>query len=244
MADAGLRLQLGSRNDLGVAARIFATAGRVHVPAILRHEGAVALHNWLASECPWRLHYTRGEQHFDLLAEDVAAMSTQALTDLRRMTMAEARVRFACIYRSYRDSDIPADPAHAGSAFAEACRFISSAEFLAFARAITGIQSITHIDAQATCYDVGDFLTTHTDDVAGKHRVAAYVLNFTPQWNVDWGGILQFVARDGHVMEGYTPTFNALNVFRVPQLHSVSMVAPFSPRARYSITGWFRTAGD
>lgn len=244
MDEAGQPLQLGPRNDLGVAARIFATAGRVHLPAILKHEGAVALHGWLASECPWRLHYTRGEQHFDLLPGEVAAMSAQALTDLHRTTMAEARVRFACIYRSFRDSDLQADPAFAGSAFAAACRFVSSTEFLALARAITGIQAITHIDAQATRYDVGDFLTTHTDDVAGKHRVAAYVLNLTPQWSVDWGGILHFVARDGHVMEGYTPTFNALNVFRVPQLHSVSLVTPFSPRARYSITGWFRTARD
>ena len=69
---------------------------------------------------------------------------------------------------------------------------------------------------------------------------AAYVLNFTPRWSPDWGGILNFIDRDGHVAEGYTPAFNALNVFRVPQLHSVSCVSPYAQAGRYSITGWLR----
>jgi Rps23 Pro-64 3,4-dihydroxylase Tpa1-like proline 4-hydroxylase len=28
--------------------------------------------------------------------------------------------------------------------------------------------------------------------VAGKNRVAAYVLNLTPRWRVEWGGLLMF----------------------------------------------------
>ena len=56
----------------------------------------------------------------------------------------------------------------------------------------------------------------------------------------DWGGILQFLDRDGHVADGYVPVFNALNIFRVPQLHNVSSVVPFAGHARLSITGWFR----
>ena len=34
------------------------------------------------------------------------------------------------------------------------------------------------------------------------------------------------------------PRFNALNVFAVPQPHSVSIVSPFAVGARYSVTGW------
>jgi Rps23 Pro-64 3,4-dihydroxylase Tpa1-like proline 4-hydroxylase len=37
------------------------------------------------------------------------------------------------------------------------------------------------------------------------------------------------------------PAFNALNVFRVPALHSVSTVAPFVSAARLSLTGWLRS---
>ena len=45
---------------------------------------------------------------------------------------------------------------------------------------------------------------------------------------------------DGHVSEGYAPTFNALNIFRVPQLHSVTQVASYVAAERLSITGWIR----
>ena len=45
---------------------------------------------------------------------------------------------------------------------------------------------------------------------------------------------------DGHVSEAYAPTFNALNIFRVPQLHSVTQVASFAGGPRLSVTGWIR----
>ena len=39
------------------------------------------------------------------------------------------------------------------------------------------------------------------------------------------------------------PTFNALNLFAVPQLHSVSFVPPFAGALRFSVTGWLRAGG-
>jgi 2OG-Fe(II) oxygenase superfamily len=89
-------------------------------------------------------------------------------------------------------------------------------------------------------YAATHFLTAHDDRDESKGRVAAYVLNLTPRWSSDWDGLLQFLDADGHVAEAYTPAFNALNVFRVPQPHSVSFVAPFAGQPRLSITGWFR----
>ena len=44
------------------------------------------------------------------------------------------------------------------------------------------------------------------------------------------------VSEDGNVEGGFVPTFNALNMFEVPQDHAVSYVAPFAPGIRYSIT--------
>ena len=48
---------------------------------------------------------------------------------------------------------------------------------------------------------------------------------------------------DGHVAEGYVPRFNALNLFTVPQTHSVSQIASFVTASRYAITGWVRGKG-
>jgi Rps23 Pro-64 3,4-dihydroxylase Tpa1-like proline 4-hydroxylase len=66
----------------------------------------------------------------------------------------------------------------------------------------------------------------------------------TPLWRADWGGLLNFFARDGHVAEAYTPTFNSLTIFRVPQVHSVGIVAPFAKYGRFSISGWLRAEGS
>jgi Rps23 Pro-64 3,4-dihydroxylase Tpa1-like proline 4-hydroxylase len=62
----------------------------------------------------------------------------------------------------------------------------------------------------------------------------------TPRWRVDWGGLLLFVDERGNVSRGLTPAFNALNLFRTPQPHTVSAVAPFAGANRLSITGWLR----
>lgn len=85
-----------------------------------------------------------------------------------------------------------------------------------------------------------DGVSDRDDQVAGKERLFAYVLNFTPSWRADWGGLLAFLAPDGHVSEAYTPVFNALNIIRVPQPHAVTQVASFAGGDRLSITGWIR----
>ena len=113
-------------------------------------------------------------------------------------------------------------------------------DFIAFVRAVTGMSAIAFADAQATLYRPGDFLTAHDDTAAGKNRLAAYVLSMTPAWRADMGGILEFLDANGHVGGGYVPTFNALNLFRVPQVHCVSQVSLFGA-LRYSVTGWFRS---
>jgi Rps23 Pro-64 3,4-dihydroxylase Tpa1-like proline 4-hydroxylase len=122
--------------------------------------------------------------------------------------------------------------------------FLNSREFLEFARDVTGMGDIAFADAQATLFRPGHFLTQHDDEVEGKNRRAAYVLSFTRRWRPDWGGILEFIDSDGHVAEGYTPRFNALNLIRVPQRHAVSYVVPWAVEGRYSITGWLRASRE
>ena len=46
----------------------------------------------------------------------------------------------------------------------------------------------------------------------------------------------------GDIERALTPRFNSLNIFAVPQLHSVSVVAPFAGQTRMSVTGWLRSA--
>jgi Rps23 Pro-64 3,4-dihydroxylase Tpa1-like proline 4-hydroxylase len=173
-----------------------------------------------------------GSRFEDLPEED--------LQRFRQSVYASAGGRFQYLYNSFPISDFYERGEQRELYLMRVHEFLNSPPFLGFARAVTGVPGIALADAQATRYRPGNFLTRHDDLVRGKKRVAAYVLGFTPRWSADWGGILQFIADDGHVAEGYVPAFNAMNIFRVPQLHAVSYVAPFARADRYSITGWLR----
>jgi Rps23 Pro-64 3,4-dihydroxylase Tpa1-like proline 4-hydroxylase len=107
-------------------------------------------------------------------------------------------------------------------------------------RKITGAPNIRVVDGQATRYLPGHFLTSHDDGIDGQDRIAAYVINLTRDWRTDWGGLLQFHNAGGDVPLALKPGFNTIHLFRVPQMHSVSYVAPFAGAPRYAITGWLR----
>ena len=117
------------------------------------------------------------------------------------------------------------DLAEAGAAapvWADLVAFLNGEAFLGLMREATGEPRIASADAQLTRFRKGHFLTEHDDTAEGKNRLYAYVLGLTPGWRIDWGGLLAFHDADGHVSEAYTPTFNALNIFRVPQQHAAS----------------------
>lgn len=108
-------------------------------------------------------------------------------------------------------------------------------------REITGMHTLAYADGQATRYRRGDFLTRHIDNVPGETRRIAYVLGFTENWHPDWGGLLQFFEKDGTPTRSLSPAFNSLTLFDVDKVHSVTSIAPFALKNRYSITGWFRS---
>jgi Rps23 Pro-64 3,4-dihydroxylase Tpa1-like proline 4-hydroxylase len=117
--------------------------------------------------------------------------------------------------------------------------FLNSPDFIEFARYLTGDSAINAVNAQATRYRPGQFLTPHSDQHSGEGRRYAYVINLTPRWKADWGGQLQFIDADGNVSESFMPRWNTLSLFRVPSLHHVSLVSPWAGEERLAITGWF-----
>ncbi|UHQ54732.1 2OG-Fe(II) oxygenase family protein [Microbulbifer sp. YPW16] len=117
--------------------------------------------------------------------------------------------------------------------------WLNSEPLLEQVREITGIQELASTSAQATSFSPGDFLTRHRDDVTSEGRRVAFVLNLTEHWHPDWGGLLQFFEDSGATREAWSPEFNSLCLFDVKHVHSVTTVAPFAPRVRLAISGWF-----
>ncbi len=233
-------VRLGPGLDPRRIAAVFAQHGRVHIPGIFADEVATRVHRAMTNETPWgrvvggtARHYEFGPGGWDQVAADKRA-------ELVRAVHEQGRSGFAYFYENFPLADLHEAGKHLDSYLMRIFEFLNSPAFLEFARIVVGAPGIAFADAQATCYRSGDFLTLHHDEVEGKRRKAAYVLNFTPGWKADWGGLLEFLDRDGHVAEAYTPAFNALNLLRVPQPHAVSYVNPLAGGARYCITGWLR----
>lgn len=226
--------------DLDAIRRTFARTGRAQVRPFLSAASADRLYACLSGELPWQLHLNDGER---AISRDAAAFEALPSADRARLfdsIHASAAQRFQYVFYNFPLSDLYERDEYRSLYAMRVLEFLNSEPFLQFVRRVTGIDSIALADAQATLYKPGHFLTVHDDHAEDKHRVAAYVLNLTRPWSIDWGGVLQFVDADGHIAEGFVPTFNALNLFRVPQPHLVSLVAPFARAGRYSITGWLR----
>jgi len=226
--------------DRRAISAVYARHGRVHIPALFPADVAARIYQAMVSETPWSRVVSGETRHFDFGPGGWAAVPDDKRIELAHAVHQKGRAGFAYFYDSFPVADLHEAGQHLDSYLMRVYEFLNSESFLEFARAVTGAATIAFADAQATCYRPGDFLTAHDDGIEGKRRRAAYILNFTPAWRADWGGLLQFLDRDGHVAEAYTPAFNALNLVRVPQPHAVSYVNPLAAAARYSITGWLR----
>lgn len=243
MTGAAVPVTLNGALDRRAIRRVFERIGRVHVPAVLERSAAEAVYRTLRHDTPWQLSLNPAGRHMDLGVEHIEQIPEPERAAVLQALHEGARGAFRYVFNNFPLYDLYVANRYRDHALMRVFEFLNGAAFLEFAREVTGMADIAFADAQATRYLPGHFLSQHDDAVAGKNRRAAYVLSFTPDWRPDWGGILQFLDPDGHVAEGYTPAFNALNLLRVPQKHAVSYVTPAAVGARYSITGWLR-AGE
>lgn len=218
----------------------FLNDGYVHIPDVLPPENARRIHRTLLEKTPWNLVFNDRSRHVDLPEAQVRAMSKDAANRLQQAIFSQARDGFQYCYNNYPIYDEYQAGHNKGHILHRFFEWLNGDEFLAFARAITRFDDITLVDAQATRYLPSHFLTTHDDTSEGKNRRAAYVFNFTPSWRADWGGYLQILDDAGNIRHGLMPTFNALNILAVPQMHNVGFVAPFAAGMRLSVTGWLR----
>jgi Rps23 Pro-64 3,4-dihydroxylase Tpa1-like proline 4-hydroxylase len=218
----------------------FGEYGYVSIPNVLPEENARRIRKALTGFTDWNLVFNDRGKHIDLSSVQVHSMPPQAAQNLQSAVYAQASGDFQYLYHNYPIFDahkMGRNRAHVLHKFYE---WLDGEEFIAFARTVTGFSDISFVDAQATRFSPGHFLSTHDDSAQAKNRRAAYIFNFTEEWAPDWGGYLQLLDEDGHVKRGLRPRFNVLNIIAVPQSHNVSFVAPFAAAVRLSVTGWLR----
>jgi Rps23 Pro-64 3,4-dihydroxylase Tpa1-like proline 4-hydroxylase len=234
-----MQFRLNDSNDAGALAAEYAAKGRLQVRDVFEQATAKEIHSRL-SAIDWWLAFNEGEKVHQLQPQELRSLSRERATQIQAQINADAAKGYQFLYNyfplftAYFSPNFPAMPLF------PVYEFLNSERFLGFARELTGLDNIRWADGQATLYRATHFLKVHTDQVDKEQRLAAYVLNFTENWDTDWGGLLQFWDKNGDVEHAFKPSFNALNIFTIPADHSVSMVTPYSPGLRFSITGWLR----
>lgn len=222
---------------------VFRTHGRLHIPGILTAAACQSLAHTLQTSGDWTrsIHVREGED-LDIPVAELEQYSPEERAGLERSLAESSTDSLQYIFDTVRiSSEIKAGRAVSGPMMA-IHQFINSPGFIEFVARLTGHPDLAFADVMATRYLPGHFLTAHGDENPAERRRFAYVLNMTPVWRADWGGVLMFLDDDGHVAEGYIPAFNALNIFAVPQTHAVSMVTQLARVPRLSVTGWIHSA--
>ena len=232
-------IRLNPRLDPRDYAADYARDGMVQVPDLLEAESAEWLELALEHDTPWHLSLNTREGGRMLSPEEMTAMGREALGAQIQSALADGQKGFSFVYLTYPIIQAflnRRDPGHATHALLQ---FFNDAPFMNFARAVTGEVGATKIDAQATWYRPGDFLTQHDDTGEGERR-AAYTLGLARDWRPDWGGQLLFHDDAGDITRGFKPSFNVWTVFKTPRMHSVAPVAAYAGGRRRSVTGWLR----
>ena len=237
-------MNLASTLQPAVYRPIFQKFGRMHIPDFLEPASATGVEQRLAQFDGWTRLLTVGhgeEAHPSLRPEVIAR---EKVKSVERVVTPPSQSNIEFLFDSHSIATVRPKPGERDPRLAPIGEFINGAAFLAFVRALTGDDRIQRCDATASRYLPGHYLTPHNDGNAGEQRLYAYVLNLARVWKVEWGGVLAFIDEDGHVAEGYTPVFNSLNVFRVPQNHAVTMVTPLAKAPRLAVTGWMHGPGS
>ncbi|MDZ4307571.1 2OG-Fe(II) oxygenase [Allopontixanthobacter sp.] len=233
--------------DRRALAEEFAANSRVQIRDVLTEETAQEIRAVLASATPWGIAAQAGIANppgpQSLRANDVATTGGRA----RIQELATASFRavgtgdYGFLYGHYPMVEGYLGKWNEDGPHDILLEYLNTPEFLSLAAEVTGETGLVKADGNATLFGPQNFLAFHIDSHVAEGWRVAYVLNMTiDEWKPDWGGYLNFFNEDGDIVQGFRPRFNSLNLFTVPQPHSVGFVPQFAPVGRYAISGWLR----
>mgnify|MGYP001557564838 CR=1 FL=1 len=225
--------------DREALAQCYARTGRVRIYGLLA-QGAVELHDHLREREDWIQVIHAPDAPIELTRADRAAMGAKRYARIENGVVCRGREGFQYRYEALRVPDLD-EPIDTRDLLSPLSRFLHSPAMLELIEDITARAPHRFINGQATSYGAGDFLTGHDDNAAGENRMAACVLGLTQRWRLEWGGLLLFHGQHDRTAEALVPRFNTLDLFHVPQQHSVSWVSPSAGFSRIAVTGWYST---
>ena len=233
-------LELNNTLDVEALAREYAKRKRGQVKGFLKPQSAERIYQCLREETPWGLVYNNDLEVIELSNDVVRQMGPADRQKIYQEVYARAKDQYQYLYYYYPILTSYLSGKNREFFLHRVLEFLNSEPVLNFVRKLTGFDDIIKADGQATLYQQNSFLHLHHDEDSQEGWRCAYVINLTKEWSQNWGGYLQFFDDNGDVEDAFIPIFNAINIFSVPQAHSVSYVPLFADGTRLSITGWFR----
>ncbi len=244
-----MNIELNPNLDVSALAEQFASSKRLRIESLLTTDSAEFILENLKNNTAWHLvHATDGQAPEVYRPEQLESLGSQQLQDIYAKVHGAASSGYQFVYKFFPIIDaIQSNQLPPSSMMYQLAAFLNGTEFLRFARDLTAANTLVKVDPQASLYEAGHFLNIHDDTNDkrskgdGSIRRFAIVLGFTKNWSPNWGGQTMFFdSPHSDRAESWNPGFNTLSIFQVPVLHSVSCVAPFAPKGRYSVTGWLR----
>lgn len=232
------KIDINPGHDLDALNQKLHQNGRLQVPDFFTPESAEYLFQLLVEHKHWYLAYNNGNEYFESSMEQLNALDKQQRQKFMNNIYLRARTQFQYVFNQYYITQAIELNEHPGAPIHQMHEFMNTEEVLAFMRKLTGDTTIQKADSYATTYLPGHFLTAHDDRHDKHNRAAAYVFSMTKTWEKNWGGHLAFFDDVGNIKEAFIPSFNTLNIFLIPQMHSVQLVAPFAGANRTSYLGW------
>jgi len=228
--------------DIASAKKQLTTNSRLVIKDFLLADYAEKIYQCLENDVPWQIAFRDEETNHVLEREQLDQMGPEKRAQLIQQIVEMAKHRYQFLYNRYPIVDAVLEGRNPDLFLNQVVEYFNSSSYLNFFHQLTNDAEIKKCSAQATWYAPGNFLNYHTDVGSDEEdRRFAYVLNLSKEWRPDWGGLLHFVDEDKNtITETFIPKFNSLSIFKVPQGHYVSYVAPYTMKPRFSITGWFR----
>jgi SM-20-related protein len=238
--------EINPRLDPAIVSGEFQRKRRLRFPDFLDPRGALAVYKYLACEVDWNIFLA---SHGKLLTATVgsgAAPPADFQKTLQQRAYDGASYGLAFLYEADRlfPEDVPAkaagEPMRAGGVLVALSDYLNSGPFLALVKQLTGTRYIHRVDIQATRYRPGYFSTYQTlppTTKDGEIVSVAFTLTLTPEWVPEWGGLLQFWSPGPSVIEAYSPSFNTLDLYSLPQGHWIAPVSAFAASDRLAIVG-------
>lgn len=231
-------IRINDALDPEALGKVYREKSRLQIPNFLAPESADALYDALQKNKTWYLAYNNGEEYVESSLAEIQRLAPPLRQQFFQKINERAGVQFQYCFIQYYVTEAINRGENEGHPLHAVHHFLNGPACLSFMRALTGEPAVQYADALASLYSRGHFLTDHDDTHSDRDRVAAYVISMTKNWNRNWGGHLAFFDEHGNIEEALLPTFNTLNIFRVPQSHAVLAVTPFARGGRTSFTGW------